>query len=50
MNGRQGGFLPALSLWLKGDAPHYLGIADNWYVTTGDARFHIVFFPRCIPS
>lgn len=27
------------------DANSYLGIAENWYVTEGDARFHIVFFP-----
>ena len=27
------------------DASSYLGIAENWYVTEGDARFHIVFFP-----
>lgn len=44
-NGYHGGLLDTLSLWLKGDAPHYLGIAENWYVTTGDPRFHIVFFP-----
>ena len=44
-NGYQGGLLDTLTLWLKGDAPHYLGIADNWYVTQGDPRFHIVFFP-----
>jgi len=44
-NGPQSGLLETLSLWLKGDAPHYLGIAERWYVTEGDARFHIVFFP-----
>ncbi|WP_042201026.1 hypothetical protein [Paenibacillus camerounensis] len=27
------------------DAPSYLGIAENWYVTEGDPRFHIVFLP-----
>lgn len=27
------------------DAPSYLGIAENWYVTSGDAMYHIVFFP-----
>lgn len=27
------------------DASAYLGIAENGYVTEGDARFHIVFFP-----
>lgn len=30
---------------IKWDANHYVGIADNWYVTEGDARFHIVFYP-----
>lgn len=43
--GYSGGILDTFSLWLKGDAPHYLGIAENWYVTQGDPRFHIVFFP-----
>lgn len=44
--GYQGPLFDTLStIWLKGDAPHYLGIADNWYVTEGDPRFHIVFFP-----
>ncbi|UQZ33046.1 hypothetical protein C2I18_05375 [Paenibacillus sp. PK3_47] len=27
------------------DVPSYLGIAENWYVTEGDPRFHIVFLP-----
>ncbi len=31
--------------WLRTDSPSYLGIAENWYVTEGDPRFHIVFFP-----
>lgn len=45
-NGYSGGILDTVGrLWLRTDAPHYLGIAENWYVTTGDARFHIVFFP-----
>ena len=43
--GYPGGLFDTLSLWNKGDAPHYMGIAENWYVTEGDARFHIVFFP-----
>ena len=42
----EGGIWDTLgACWLKGDAPHYLGIAENWYVTEGDPRFHIVFFP-----
>lgn len=32
-------------LWVRSDAPHYLGIAEYWYRTVGDPRFHIVFFP-----
>jgi len=45
-NGYTGGILDGLRrLWLRADAPHYLGIAENWYVTEGDPRFHIVFFP-----
>lgn len=38
-------------LWSRSDAPHYLGIADNWYRTAGDPRFHIVFlplYPMCV--
>lgn len=31
--------------WVKWDAHHYLGLAENWYVNEGDARFHLVFFP-----
>jgi hypothetical protein len=29
----------------KWDAPHYVEIAKNWYVNTGDAANFIVFFP-----
>lgn len=32
-------------IWNKWDADHYLFIAENWYVTTGDKRFLIVFYP-----
>ena len=46
VNGYSGGLWDGLArLWLRTDSPSYLGIAENWYVTTGDARFHIVFFP-----
>lgn len=46
VNGYGGGILDGLSrLWLRTDSPSYLGIAQNWYVTQGDPRFHIVFFP-----
>lgn len=45
-NGYQGGLLDMLQrMWLRTDAPSYLGIAENGYVTAGDARFHMVFFP-----
>ena len=41
-----GGLLDTLqTVWLRSDAPHYLGISERWYVTVGDPRFHIVFFP-----
>lgn len=44
--GYQGGLWETLqSAWLRTDSPSYLGIAQNWYVTEGDPRFHIVFFP-----
>jgi hypothetical protein len=43
--GYMGGITDTMWLWIRGDAPHYLGIAERWYVTEGDPRFHIVFFP-----
>lgn len=33
------------NVWEHSDSPSYLGIAERWYVTQGDPRFHIVFFP-----
>ncbi len=45
LNGYKGGLFDMFSIWLRSDSPHYLGIAQNGYVTSGDARFHIVFFP-----
>lgn len=45
LHGYSGGLIDRLWLWNKGDAPHYMGIAQNWYVTERDPRFHIVFFP-----
>ncbi len=33
------------STWTRWDASHYIGIADHWYVSEGDARLHIVFYP-----
>ncbi len=32
-------------VWVHSDSASYLGIAERWYVTEGDPRFHIVFFP-----
>jgi len=31
--------------WVRWDAFHYLRLAENWYVSVGDPRFHIVFYP-----
>lgn len=33
------------AFWVRWDANHYLGLANNWYVNEGDPRFHIVFYP-----
>lgn len=33
------------AFWVRWDADHYLGLANNWYVNEGDPRFHIVFYP-----
>jgi Gpi18-like mannosyltransferase len=32
-------------IWYRWDSPHYISIAENWYLTTGDERFFIVFYP-----
>lgn len=41
-----GGIFDTLrTVWLRSDSPSYLGISERWYVTVGDPRFHIVFFP-----
>jgi Gpi18-like mannosyltransferase len=46
VQGYKGGMLNTLEpLWLRTDSPSYLGLAERWYVTEGDPRFHIVFFP-----
>lgn len=48
INGRWGDtfFDTMQSIWTGNtDANSYLGIAEHWYVTEGDSRFHIVFFP-----
>ena len=33
--------------WIRWDAQHYIGLAQNWYTgdVTADARFHLVFYP-----
>ncbi len=33
------------AFWVRWDASHYLGLAENWYVNEGDPRFHLVFYP-----
>ncbi|MBQ3080348.1 MAG: glycosyltransferase family 39 protein [Clostridia bacterium] len=46
LNDNISGYLNRQSfIWKQWDAPHYLGIAENGYVTEGDARYHIVFYP-----
>lgn len=41
-----GGLLDSFqSIWNKWDADHYVFSAENWYVTYGDKKFLIVFFP-----
>jgi hypothetical protein len=37
--------ITVFSMFNRWDAPHYLDIAQNWYVNTGDAANFIVFFP-----
>ena len=48
-DGIEGGLIETLArTWRIGygiDAPSYLGIAENGYVTSGDAMYHIVFLP-----
>lgn len=34
-----------LGMFNRWDAPHYLDIAQDWYVNTGDAANFVVFFP-----
>jgi hypothetical protein len=43
-----GGLFDSLGLWnqLGTDSQHYLNIAQNGYVATGDDRLLIVFFPQ----
>lgn len=45
-NGNLEGFIQGFEYhWVRWDANHYLGLAENWYVNEGDPRFHIVFYP-----
>ena len=32
-------------LYYRSDVAHYMGIAEDWYVQTGDERFRLVFLP-----
>jgi hypothetical protein len=39
-------FLPSFfDLYYRSDVAHYMGIAENWYVNTGDERLRLVFLP-----
>ena len=41
-----GSFLEMLpELWQRSDAPHYVSIAENWYVAAGEDRVFLVFLP-----
>lgn len=46
-NGYRGGIFDSMGLWnqIGSDSRHYLSIAENGYVNTGDDRLLIVFFP-----
>lgn len=46
-NGYEGGVFDTLDIWnrLGTDGRHYLNIAENWYVSTGEDRLLLVFFP-----
>jgi hypothetical protein len=44
--GAEGNFLATLpALWQRSDANHYVSIARNWYVNTGEDRVFLVFLP-----
>ena len=38
-------FVDFPSTWVRWDAPHYVKIAEQWYVNEGDDRYKIVFYP-----
>ena len=40
-----GSFRGMLAIWNRWDAPHYLDIARHGYVSTGEERLWIVFYP-----
>ena len=46
-DGYVGGVFDTLEVWnmLGTDGRHYLNIAENWYVSTGDDRLLLVFMP-----
>lgn len=46
-DGYTGGIFDNLDIWnmLGSDSRHYLNIAENWYVQSGDDRLLIVFMP-----
>lgn len=43
--GEDGFFVSLKPLWVHWDTRHYLGIAQDGYVATGDERLRLVFFP-----
>ena len=43
--GEDGFFVSFKPLWVHWDTRHYLGIAQDGYVATGDERLRLVFFP-----
>ena len=38
-------FISYQQLWIQSDAPHYLTIAKNWYVSSGEDAVLLVFLP-----
>ena len=44
--GSDGSFLGSIpALWQRSDANHYVAIAKNWYVSSGEDRVFLVFLP-----
>lgn len=41
----QGFFKSFEKLWVRWDSPHYIYLAENWYVNEGTAKIFIAFYP-----